>query len=258
MIDAGHVDQAGEVRPLEVEAVPARAECPLAVAITVELAAVVDVVFAGNIVDLLDLRSLEDLGDVVELARLRQVREVAGVDGEGRACRRALILSTARFRVPRTSALAGRAKPMWLSLSCTKVKSPSSCAVLSWPKRHKVSVPPLMVQATPAGPGHAGQEATPIDAVSCGSAAGCGDDAIRHAISLCKSGRAADDSPRLSARGLSSATRRGLASRGRQSAALRKNTDSRPRLVNLYCAGIGKIPEKTNLNNPGIKSPHKR
>ncbi len=42
-----------------------------------------------------------------------------------------------------TSALAGRAKPMWLSLSCMKLKSSASAAAFSWPNTREVRVPPL-------------------------------------------------------------------------------------------------------------------
>src|SRR5262249_55577418 len=77
------VDQPDEVRSLVVEAVPAGAPGPLAVAGAVLPAVVAeDVVLAGDVEDLLHARALEHLVAGVELLRFRQVRDVAGVDQE--------------------------------------------------------------------------------------------------------------------------------------------------------------------------------
>src|SRR6266550_6240678 len=70
---------------------------------------------------------------------------------------RALILSTAAFRVPATSGFAGLLKPMWLSLICTKLSSPIMSEVLTSEIRLKLydfSTPPFITQKAPV-PAHA-------------------------------------------------------------------------------------------------------
>src|SRR6266851_2271732 len=65
---------------------------------------------------------------------------------------RALILSTAAFRVPATSGFAGLLNPMWLSLICTKLSSPIMSAVLISEIRLKLyefSTPPFITQKAP-------------------------------------------------------------------------------------------------------------
>src|SRR5438105_3548183 len=65
---------------------------------------------------------------------------------------RALILSTAAFRVPATSGFAGLLNPMWLSLICTKLSSPIISAVLVSEIRLKLyefKTPPFITQRAP-------------------------------------------------------------------------------------------------------------
>src|SRR2546427_4778636 len=64
----------------------------------------------------------------------------------------ALILSTAAFSVPATSGFAGLLKPMWLSLICTKLNSPSDSFELISGSRLRLydfSTPPLITQRAP-------------------------------------------------------------------------------------------------------------
>ena len=63
-----------------------------------------------------------------------------------------LIFSTAAFRVPATSGLAGLLNPMWLSLICTKLSSPAiSFGLISRIrlKLYELSTPPRMTQKAP-------------------------------------------------------------------------------------------------------------
>src|SRR6266852_9204773 len=65
---------------------------------------------------------------------------------------RALILSTAAFKVPATSGLAGLLNPMWLSLICTKLNSPLAPAAFRSEKLLRLydfSTPPFITQKAP-------------------------------------------------------------------------------------------------------------
>src|SRR3989440_282329 len=68
----------------------------------------------------------------------------------------ALILLIAVCSVAVTSRLAGLLKPMWLSLICTKLKSPPLPALRSavLANARDIGMPPLMVQTNPV-PAHA-------------------------------------------------------------------------------------------------------
>src|ERR1044071_6497854 len=65
---------------------------------------------------------------------------------------RALVVAIACLRVPKTSVLAGLLKPMWLSLICTKLKSPTgfcAAAAVTGLNIFELSTPPLAVHNIP-------------------------------------------------------------------------------------------------------------
>ena len=91
-----------------IEALPAAAERPFAVAFEIELAVVIDVVLAGDKKSFRRLGLAKDLIARVELLLFRTVRQVARVQQQGRRGPSALIRATVWRRVPATSLLGAR------------------------------------------------------------------------------------------------------------------------------------------------------
>ncbi len=75
---------------------------------------------------------------------------------------RALILAIASRNVTLASGLAGLAKPMWLSLTCTKVKAlVLAGAAAAWSRVIELASPPATLQTAPA-PAQAMHLSTPL------------------------------------------------------------------------------------------------
>ena len=80
-----HVDQSDEMDSLIIEALPAVADGPFAVAIEIAFPVVgEDIVFARDIGGVLRFHAPDNLIDGVELRRLRQMRQIAGVQQQDR------------------------------------------------------------------------------------------------------------------------------------------------------------------------------
>src|ERR1019366_3400249 len=94
-----------------------------------------EIVFSGNVENLLCARRFEDLLHIVELRRLRQVADVAGVQNEFRSHGQCVDLVDCSRKVATTSGFAGLSNPMWLSLICTNANSPLGMLVPFSPPR---------------------------------------------------------------------------------------------------------------------------
>jgi hypothetical protein len=100
----------------------------------------------------------EDLVGVVELLVLGELGDVAGVQDEVGLAGMALIFATASRKVARASGLGSLAKPMWLSLTCRKVKGVTADfgAAMAWSRLTELRTPPptLQTRPVPAQPIH--------------------------------------------------------------------------------------------------------
>src|SRR5262249_58290870 len=175
-----------EVNALVVEAVPARAARPLAVAVQVTLAVIgEDVVFTWDIEDPIRADTLQDLGDRIELSRLGQVRQVAGVEHEGRRPGHRVDLFHRLFESARHVDVRGLAETdvAVADLDEAEIALGSVLLVLPEGPRRQEPTPDAPEHAGP-GPGHALQEATAVDAVARPARAGTLVTVLSHAISF--------------------------------------------------------------------------
>jgi hypothetical protein len=127
------------------------AQSVLAVAFEEQLAAAVveHVVLAGDVEDG-HAGFLENLVGVIEFLGPRQVADVAGVQMKAGLFAMSRMRWAASRKVTRASGLGSLLKPMWLSLTWTKVRGWTPLA-MAWPapSRVEVATPPPRVQTTP-------------------------------------------------------------------------------------------------------------